>query len=344
MEQTKERILWVDFAKVIGIWLVYLGHSQISEFAKQYIYVFHMPLFFFISGYLEKKRPFGKSIMHTLKSLMIPYILIYLILYIPWLSSRIVFHKELFENQSILNELIIKPMIGIISSLGIPIENATVIWVSSWFVITLIYIKIVHRILIAIVNEKLNIYLLSNIPMLVLTMILKYNTFNVPLYIPQLLMAFPFFSIGYYIHLKNPLKENVTIIYNDRFVKIIISLILFLIIGFLSYYNGNSSIGNYGKNIVVYYIMALSGMLLVITISSFYNQENGIIKTISSGTLFIMAFELPFMGIVLRLSKLQYQYFGLIILGGVSCVALLLTVIPIKFVQKFIPIIIGGRK
>lgn len=44
------RVLWIDYVRDIGIWTVVLGHSFCSEDLKQYIYSFHMPLFFFLSG------------------------------------------------------------------------------------------------------------------------------------------------------------------------------------------------------------------------------------------------------------------------------------------------------
>lgn len=51
--RTVERIEWIDFAKGIGIILVVFGHSGIDKyvpFLHTWIYSFHMPLFFIISG------------------------------------------------------------------------------------------------------------------------------------------------------------------------------------------------------------------------------------------------------------------------------------------------------
>ena len=44
----------IDIAKGIGIILVVAGHCM--EFPKNYIYLFHMPLFFFLSGYCYKEK------------------------------------------------------------------------------------------------------------------------------------------------------------------------------------------------------------------------------------------------------------------------------------------------
>ena len=46
---------WIDWSKSIGIYLVVLGHcSFFNKDIEGFIYTFHMPLFFMISGYLYK--------------------------------------------------------------------------------------------------------------------------------------------------------------------------------------------------------------------------------------------------------------------------------------------------
>lgn len=55
-----KREIWLDYVKAIGIILVVAGHCNLPESIRNYIYLFHMPLFFFVSGYL-----FPKSINST---------------------------------------------------------------------------------------------------------------------------------------------------------------------------------------------------------------------------------------------------------------------------------------
>lgn len=54
----KERLHWLDYSKAIGMYLVVLGHviKDNSQLLKVIIYSFHMPLFFFLSGFLHKLR------------------------------------------------------------------------------------------------------------------------------------------------------------------------------------------------------------------------------------------------------------------------------------------------
>ena len=88
---------WVDAAKGLGIIIVVLGHAiadttpNVPIFGKifQIIYSFHMPLFFFLSGFcgikaLQKRQLHEKEefILERFKRLMIPYFFVG-ICYIP---------------------------------------------------------------------------------------------------------------------------------------------------------------------------------------------------------------------------------------------------------------------
>lgn len=66
------RLNWIDWAKTFAILFVVFGHipEEKDIFFINYIVQFHMPLFFFISGYLTKKELFCKKTLtkywHTL--------------------------------------------------------------------------------------------------------------------------------------------------------------------------------------------------------------------------------------------------------------------------------------
>ena len=45
------RIQWIDYSKFIGIVMVILGHLYLNnKYITNFIYSFHMPFFFFLSG------------------------------------------------------------------------------------------------------------------------------------------------------------------------------------------------------------------------------------------------------------------------------------------------------
>ena len=82
-----KRINWIDQAKGIGILLVVIGHMNIPQELSKIIFSFHMPLFFFISGYLYNEKKYSVNFENVfyskLKSLVWPFItftIFYLIL------------------------------------------------------------------------------------------------------------------------------------------------------------------------------------------------------------------------------------------------------------------------
>lgn len=50
LSPTNQRIRWIDIAKGNAIILMVLGHSSLPEMIQSWIFAFHMPLFFILSG------------------------------------------------------------------------------------------------------------------------------------------------------------------------------------------------------------------------------------------------------------------------------------------------------
>ena len=71
------RFHWIDTLKGIGIMLVVFAHHHLPTALETYIYSFHMPLFFFISGFLFDFEKYAESVANfvkvRLKSLVVPY-------------------------------------------------------------------------------------------------------------------------------------------------------------------------------------------------------------------------------------------------------------------------------
>ncbi len=70
----KDRYTYIDAAKGVGAILVIIGHLGINYYLTLWIYMFHMPLFFFISGFLEKEPENLKiDIVHKAQRILYPY-------------------------------------------------------------------------------------------------------------------------------------------------------------------------------------------------------------------------------------------------------------------------------
>lgn len=71
----RKRIDWVDTAKAIAVILVGIGHYACPDNLRTCIYVFHMPLFFILSGYTLSVQKYGikEFVKRKVKSLLIPW-------------------------------------------------------------------------------------------------------------------------------------------------------------------------------------------------------------------------------------------------------------------------------
>ena len=71
-----QRLKWIDIAKAIAIILMVVGHSSIPSFISDFIYAFHMPLFFIASGWTTNwnKYSFSDFIKKKFGSLLLPFI------------------------------------------------------------------------------------------------------------------------------------------------------------------------------------------------------------------------------------------------------------------------------
>ena len=65
----KKRINWIDVSKAIGIYLIYLGHCNTNAGAAySFVFKFHVPLFFFLSGCSENFNKEEKIINNIKKN------------------------------------------------------------------------------------------------------------------------------------------------------------------------------------------------------------------------------------------------------------------------------------
>ncbi len=71
----RQRTAWIDVAKGMGIIMVFIGHSSLPKILSDFIWAFHMPLFFFLSGWCTnwKKLSPKEFLLHRIKTLMIPF-------------------------------------------------------------------------------------------------------------------------------------------------------------------------------------------------------------------------------------------------------------------------------
>lgn len=98
---------YISTAKAIGIILMVVGHAISQNFAYRYIYMFHMPLFFFCSGYFYKVPAslggVGLYAQKRIKGLYYPYVkwgVLFLLFHNVFCSLRIYDTKYIYYYDS----------------------------------------------------------------------------------------------------------------------------------------------------------------------------------------------------------------------------------------------------
>ncbi len=267
----KERDLTVDIAKGIGIILVVFGHTVARwggehEGLHRFIYSFHMPLFFYLSGiYIASGKDFNSFIKSKFTRLCIPFFfwfVFYIVLAILLqLVRQLVLHDSgapyvfsSYISTANLSKLVLVPLLANWDSL----YNAR-IYVDLWF-LPAVFSIVVLSFAIQKYLYKINSIILFSISTVVsFIIVFLNNTYNFHAHIPWSLdiavVCLPFAIFSKYIkHFK---KLNILYI-----------PVFFLVTVFLS---KDIQIGIAGLRVEKYFhffVSAFSGIFLTILISS----------------------------------------------------------------------------
>lgn len=181
----------LDMMKGIGILSVIIGH--LSNYMTQFIFSFHMPLFFILGGYLYKHKSPSDLLKRDYKHLIIPYLFTASIVLLYW--ALLDMYEQNFNNiwNRILTVLYGNGSPNHTSALlsEIPVIGAI------WFLLAMFWCKQVFNYLYAKINVK---YLgLTCGGISILAIILDTICINLPFSILPGLGALIFYYIGYLI-------------------------------------------------------------------------------------------------------------------------------------------------
>ena len=330
----QERLPYVDIAKGIAIWLMIVGHMYISDQVSIYIYSFHMPLFFFISGmFFRKDKSFFMNLESTIRGLLIPYLFFSIIgLTICWISPYV--HPELYHNMSGIN-IFIAAFNGIF--IGVDQVTATSFLPLGplWFLMALFVIRVFCSAISSIIKNE---YLWATVCIIVSIAMYYLLTTNV-YSLRSGMMATPFFVVGFLVR-----KVNFTII---KYKSIVLVLLLLYFI-FVVPLNGKceSDAAIYGNWMAIYYINAIVGSLLVLIISTYAAYKNSYLQKIGRNTLVILgmhSFFTKFMQIIAVYLFGYNSMSSIIYILVVPIIAIICCLYINRYITKYIPFAVGKR-
>lgn len=287
----KSRIHFLDVSRSIAAFLVVFAHCFINNSeVRLYIYAFHMPFFFLVSGMLHKSSNYKKYF----RKLLLPtvfFIAIFILLSVPLYWSGIWNYEAQFGH----------PLPSTFVSIFTEEVKLTIFYLVSggkfanhycWFLIVLFEVKILADWIIKI-ESKINRLLILFFYLLIFGVLVKSHTKH--LWIINSFMAFPFYYIGikskkYLIHLTTLNKCHILF-----FIALIATIILTSINGRISMMGATFGRLFFPFSFVLFYINGIIGSLMIvmlsITISSFHHREGKIFTQLSKSLLSILGFQ-----------------------------------------------------
>lgn len=328
--QEKNRIVWIDWAKVILIYLMVVGHALPCKWENQVIYAFHMPAFFIISGFLYHEHRWYK----TLKSLGIPVLVFSLVNFLIWLFHEIIIGRLDFFN--LFERIFIPFWDG-----GNPEVDYIYLFPGFWFILALLLGRFLMGDIsvFRFIRNHLKISIIVLLVYLAIEPFLWRNISNpfIEFKFYRIIPSLPFLLFGHW------LKDRIYILDKITNMKLILMIITFIGIALLQ---GYCNILNYrfGLSYIVFFFNAILGSLILFSICSKLRNKT-FIRVLSCGTLFVLAFNFILIqickGIPLKLNMGWLSNDQIVYPWIIGLIVLMLSYYPIKILIKYCPIILG---
>lgn len=279
MEQ--QRNCAIDIAKAICICLMVIGHSGCPEYLNRFIYMFHMPCFFFISGWLLKDKyitDLKKGLFNKIKGSYYPFV--------KWSLIFLVFHNllagiHIYKDSYTLHEYLVKvirifTMTGSEQLLGGYWFLISLCWASLF---TLLYLNAFNRI-----SKKAPVGISMGIIGALLIVLFEQR---LPIGIPQQLkeqtfLATAFYLSGYLFHKVGKFQN----------IPLIAGIVLLLVPACVALFVKWSINDCKAWISIPYYAVALTGTLGVFSISTWLSKQkiSSLFSYVGNKTLYILTF------------------------------------------------------
>lgn len=330
---------WINALRALGITLVVLGHTLgIGEWLENYIYSFHMPLFFFISGLVltESRLTIGwpDAGRHYASRLLLPYLLFSLVTYVPW-----VILTRRYGAESVLNVPPWKPLVGTFYGIGINgwLQHNAMLWFFPCLFLVHMLFRAIRRsfngvglLIVVAACATFGYALASSLPV------------RLPWGAEAALLAMPFYAVGYALSRNiKKLTENGVVVFG---VAVVLGLVQFGCIAI----NGRVDMNflSFG-NPLLFYLGAFSGIGALVGVAIVI-PKNGFYDRVADASILIFAFHrvifsvFTAIGILMLVDMAAFKltmWGSMIYAVGVILVSLVLW----PWIHRYCPVLVGGR-
>ncbi len=325
-----KRIVWIDQLRGLAFYTVILGHLSLGESAITWIYSFHMPLFFMISGYtlnISKvyKTGFKECFSKLFKGLLVPYAWMQLICF------ALRFVVSLIRNKPVsVKEYLFGIIIGHSGYADAPSNPL-------YYVLLLFLAQMGLWLLIRVAKGKTGILALLAASLSLLSIFTQ--NIDLPWHINVVPMAILFILTGRFL-MEGYLAIEDRIQRTNKMLYVLFCLILIAIGFLLSHFNGKISIhGNeYGRSVLIFLLSAvvtsIAFSLLVMLLPG-----SKVLTFIGRNTLLYMGIHKPVLLIAESLFRKQNDTPEFILIASVVC---FFGLIPVAWLfNRYMPYVCG---
>lgn len=339
MALERNRIVWLDTAKAIGIFLIVLGHTPLPSYLTKVLFAFHVPLFFFLSGVTfptkqkikEKNISIAKYAKKNFMAICVPYFSICAFTYLFW-----VFVGRNYGADALLHISPLHPLIGIFYSVGV--DNYLVFNMPMWFLTCLFCAKmmlfLVKKMSSSFISYAVCVFMFFGAGLL-------YSRINMavrpPWSIDVALIAVFFLFLGEFSGWKKVFPKKM-------YIATPFFLMILLVIAW--YNDAVDMMSNHYGNVFLFLLGSFSGIVLVVCVSKIL-PGNRIILFLGQNSLLIMALH-NIVGTLLKgvlVFGLKYNldnFSNAIVLNIMFSIASIFLLIPcVVFFNNKLPFLIG---
>ena len=316
------RLVWLDNLKAVGIFLVVWSHLIPDSPLRQYIFSFHVPLFFFVSGFTfdRTRYDFSQFFKKRFRTLLVPYFAFAAISFLFW---YFIVRKFSMSGKTLAIDPL-TPLIGIFYGVGsdkwkVPL-NATLWFLPSLFVVEMAFYFVKSRYLLIVF--AIMGYLVTFLP------------FRLPWSVDVSFVGIVFYGIGFFV------KD----VWVNKKALIVLSLPLHLGLCFL---NTPVDMNNlvYG-DLLYFYGAAISGIGFYSALCMFI-KPNRLFNYVGRNTIILVGFlGIPWFilnGLYYMLVgvKMNQEDFGPALSLWASIIQIGLTAPMIYLINRWFPFILG---
>ncbi|SFM56217.1 acyltransferase family protein [Methanolobus profundi] len=331
---------WIDSLKGFAIILVVIGHlNDVSEGLNTYIYSFHMPLFFFISGYLFNYQKYKNNsiqfIRKKINSLVIPYFTFTLISYLYYIITDYMYEPNI-TNIELLGNGIIYNLYTSIFAISKSIINTPLWFLPCLFITELTYFYILTK----VSEKKMKLMIILVASALIGYLYSSNVTIRLPWGLDIAFVAIIFYAAGNilkkHFQIKQPTQNTYTL-----FLLFVFSLSFCLL---------NKRVDMYNlvyNNYILFYTSAFLGIIFYMhiflkiepsNILSYYGQNSIIILGIHYPLISSIKYMILFLSPIISIQTGIYLF-------ALKLILVIIFLIPIIYViNNYIPFIICKKR